>query len=125
MKQHCATCLKDIRSSKPKRCQLCEDPLCNKCGRYDEEVIFLKEWIPKMSNVCDECSSICCDSCLETCLDCWNNHKDSPIVCNNCSKLKIIPCEYHSWSTCGKHKEEEECGECRQNRNYDLRHGYH
>ena len=97
----------------------CENRVCADC--IEEGVCYLKEWL-EGSLECNKCQQITCPFCITLCHDCANEGEDYEECCCDCApdNFTKVECEYHDWTTCGQHTGE--CGECRANRNYDLRH---
>jgi hypothetical protein len=107
-------------SSSEEESNVCE--MCNE-NKIDDSGVYVTEWLHFVDPHCDGCHAKVCDFCLITCLDCFNNGDSADIYCENCvgDDVKTVDCEYHRWYSCKKHKTQE-CGECRANRNYDLKH---
>jgi hypothetical protein len=103
-----------------------DESLCNICGtELDEDEqketdIMLAEWLT-ISRDCRKCRRTGCRECMGTCYTCANEGDFDGEYCKDCVQFDYVDCRYHTWLLCKKHKDDE-CGECRANRNYCLRH---
>jgi len=119
MTDECSYCLEDYSISKLSKCASCQQNfICPGCA--DGEVL-LAEWL-LVPTKCDQCPGNVCRDCLKLCYDCANVESEFTVYCTRCapSTLVQVPCKYHTWWTCGQHKDNE-CGECYANRNFDLK----
>lgn len=119
---------KKIHNSDNKACTMSEegsDECCPECGETLEEPnedgeVEVNEWL-QFVNRCEKCDKRFCVNCLFYCSECFNQGEDEKVWCLSCvEKGKYVECKCCGWSLCKEHKED--CGQCRADRNYDLRH---
>lgn len=97
---------------------------CTNCGEELDESdengeVEFTEWLT-LPACCEKCEKQFCPGCLSYCYECFNEGETYPVLCDNCRNpgdLTLCPC---GWDLCEKHKND--CGQCKANRNYDLRH---
>lgn len=114
----CCVCFNIIKT-KYKHCKDCRDRICTDCVKGD---YTLSDWLENISNRCSKCDKLLCSNCVRLCFSCANYSGDVPIYCTACAKkekVKDIKCPHHRWYSCPKKHEDEGCGECRANKNYD------
>ncbi len=101
-------------------CATCEAVACNACVMADSH--YLEDWL-ETSNKCSTCKKYICASCVILCYDCANEGEDYNTYCDSCVPNDIQPvvCRHHTWFSCKKHASHE-CGTCRANHNYHLKH---
>lgn len=119
----CEACREECPQDEFDVCEVCKtNPVCKTCLE-GQDVLRLAEWLENINNKCSKCGKKGCQGCIEVCYSCANEGDYTSSFCTDCfpQELTKIPCKYHYWLQCDRHKEKK-CPECRANRNYDLRH---
>lgn len=119
----CIICWEEIGANDGLQCQTpdCENMLCYNCLCEDSYPLTDKIDVDML---CSVCGNLVCPFCVRLCYDCATEERNFEIFCDECMPSRIVysDCEYHTWSTCGKHDFVEKCGICRKRRYdaYDL-----
>ncbi len=120
----CRLCCKEITDDHFYDCEDCYNVICTLC--FDEEYYEFNDWL-NVSVYCTQCDKIICSDCVFFCYDCMNQD-DADWYCEDCCPKDIVPvkCKFHTCTTFAKSHEllnySGECGTCKSNRNYDLKH---
>lgn len=117
----CSIC---SEGSKLTQCQCCQSQfICEHCQTEGYQYFEWWDIMPK----CDQCAHVICRDCTIFCHDCASNFwgqdgETYETLCLDCEPEDFTNiCDEHDRIVCSKHPDKS-CGECRANRNYDLRH---
>lgn len=109
---YCCMCDNRIKQEDKNYCCICDSHICNEC--INRKYYNYSEWC-ELSVNCSECKQPTCNSCVVFCFDCANEGEEFKSYCSSCvpDEITEVDCMYHTWRTCEKIHENDECGECR------------